>query len=259
MIIFESRISGKFPACWVRNQANFRDLQLTVSNRAAIMVEKDNGLKRYLFERRFLILLILCFTSLLVGPFIGDYHRLRYLFDLVVSVIFLSAMFAIIEKMRQLLISVCLAVPMLVAMWAKYLFESRALAVSGEICGVLFFAYAIIHIVKHMLKQEEVTRETIFAALVIYMLAAFMWARIYSLLEILQPGSFSMPAGHFFGDRLVFLYYSFVTITTLGYGDITPLTDKASALSIIEAISGQIYLVVLVAWLVGMHVSRRSK
>jgi hypothetical protein len=55
------------------------------------------------------------------------------------------------------------------------------------------------------------------------------------------------------------MYFSFVTITTLGYGDIAPLTDKASGLAIIEAFSGQIYLVVLVAWLVGMHVSKRSK
>jgi voltage-gated potassium channel Kch len=56
-----------------------------------------------------------------------------------------------------------------------------------------------------------------------------------------------------------FEYFSFVTITTLGYGDITPVTDKASALALIEAFVGQIYLVVLVAWLVGMYVSRRSK
>jgi hypothetical protein len=56
-----------------------------------------------------------------------------------------------------------------------------------------------------------------------------------------------------------FEYLSFVTITTLGYGDITPITDKASALVIIEAVVGQIYLVVLVAWLVGMHVSQKSK
>jgi len=56
-----------------------------------------------------------------------------------------------------------------------------------------------------------------------------------------------------------FEYFSFITITTLGYGDITPVTDKATALALIEAVVGQIYLVVLVAWLVGMHVSRRSK
>ena len=56
-----------------------------------------------------------------------------------------------------------------------------------------------------------------------------------------------------------FEYFSFITITTLGYGDITPVTDKATALALIEAVVGQIYLVVLVAWLVGMHVSQRSK
>ena len=56
-----------------------------------------------------------------------------------------------------------------------------------------------------------------------------------------------------------FEYFSFVTITTLGYGDIIPLSNKASALALLEALIGQVYLVVLVAWLVGMHVSRRSK
>ena len=58
---------------------------------------------------------------------------------------------------------------------------------------------------------------------------------------------------------LVFQYYSFVTITTLGYGDITPVTEVAKAFSVLEAIVGQLYLVVVVAWLVGMHVSSKSR
>jgi len=58
---------------------------------------------------------------------------------------------------------------------------------------------------------------------------------------------------------LVFQYYSFVTITTLGYGDITPVTEVAKAFSVLEAVVGQLYLVVAVAWLVGMHVSSKSK
>ena len=56
-----------------------------------------------------------------------------------------------------------------------------------------------------------------------------------------------------------FEYFSFVTITTLGYGDIIPLTNRASALALLEALIGQISLVVLVAWLVGMYVSSRAK
>jgi len=224
------------------------------------MTENENaGSNQFMFEHRFLFLLILFFTMLLVGPFIKDYIKLRYIFDLVITAIFLTAIYAIVEKLRHLIITVCLAIPMLVSLWLKYFVEYRGLLVIGEICGILFFAYTIVNILKYMLKQKEITQETIFGALVIYMLMAFMWARVYSLLEMLEPGSFSMPEGHLISNRVIFLYFSFVTISTLGYGDISPLTDKAGGLAIIEAISGQIYLVVLVAWLVGMHVSKRSK
>ena len=224
------------------------------------MTEKQQSSRRaYLAERRFLFILILFFVMLAVGPFIGDYGKLRYIFDLAVSAIFLSAIYAVVEKTRHLIITACLAVPMLAALWSKYFLEIRDLLIFGEICGILFFGYSIVSIFKHVFKQKEVTKETIFAAVVIYLLMAFMWARAYRLLDVLQPGSFSMPAGNVFGDRIVYLYFSFVTITTLGYGDISPLTDKAIGLSVIEAISGQVYLVVLVSWLVGMHVSKRSK
>lgn len=220
---------------------------------------KQISRERYLSEQRFFLLLILFFVMLVVGPFIRDYGKLRYFFDLVVSAIFLSAMYAIVEKTRHLIIAVCLAVPMLLSVWLKYLLDVKAFSITGEICGILFFAYSIYNIVKYLFKQKEVTKETIYAAVVIYMLLAFMWARAYRLLDMIHPGSFSMPEGNVFSDTTVYLYYSFVTITTLGYGDISPLTDKASGLSIMEAISGQIFLVVLVSWLVGMHVSKRSR
>jgi len=79
------------------------------------------------------------------------------------------------------------------------------------------------------------------------------------ILERVSPGSFSFPEKGFRGESMRFEYFSFITITTLGYGDITPVTDKATALALIEAVVGQIYLVVLIAWLVGMHVSQRSR
>lgn len=217
------------------------------------------GARQFLFENRFLFLLILFFTTLLVGSFIHDYLKLRYIFDMAISAIFIFAIYAIAEKIHQLIITICLAMPMFVSLWTRYFTDLEVLSVTGEICGIFFFGYSIYCIVNYLLKQRDVNRETIFAALVIYMLMAFMWARAYSLLEVLRPGSFGLPEGNVFENRVVYLYYSFVTITTLGYGDITPLTDKASGLSIVEAITGQFYLVVLVAWLVGMHVSKRSK
>jgi voltage-gated potassium channel Kch len=86
-----------------------------------------------------------------------------------------------------------------------------------------------------------------------------MWAFAYMILELVVPGSFSQPGGSIRAETMRFEYFSFITITTLGYGDITPLSNRASALALLEALIGQIYLVVLVAWLVGMYVSRKAK
>ena len=114
-------------------------------------------------------------------------------------------------------------------------------------------------ILQEIARSTEVTRETIFAAVVAYLLIALMWAFLYMILELAVPGSFSFPDQSGRQEMMRFEYFSFITITTLGYGDITPLSDRASALAFLEALIGQIYMVVLVAWLVGMHVSRRSK
>ena len=92
-----------------------------------------------------------------------------------------------------------------------------------------------------------------------YLLAALLWAFLYTFLELVDPASFNVDLSEPQGYLLVFQYYSFVTITTLGYGDITPVTEVAKAFSALEAVVGQLYLVVAVAWLVGMYVSRKSK
>ena len=130
--------------------------------------------------------------------------------------------------------------------------------VVGELFGALFIGFVISLLIKYIFNEKEVTKEVIYAAVVVYLLMAIMWSFTYFILEYFYPGSFSIPEGPSRGVYR-FLYFSFVTITTLGYGDVTPLTQKASSLVILEAVTGQMYLVIVVAWLVGMHVSRRSR
>jgi hypothetical protein len=83
-----------------------------------------------------------------------------------------------------------------------------------------------------------------------------MWTFIFVVVETLHPGSFKIPEVQGLETTRQFVYYSFVTLTTLGYGDITPITSMARSLCILEAVIGQLYLVVQVAWLVGVHVSQ---
>jgi len=85
---------------------------------------------------------------------------------------------------------------------------------------------------------------------------ALLWAESYNLIELVSPGSFKFAVLISETGAARFTYFSFVTITTLGYGDIVPATNLARAVSMLEAFFGQIYLVVLVARLVGMHIAQ---
>ena len=214
---------------------------------------------KQLLEARFLVLLILLLSMLVLTPFLDKFVQTRILMDVFLTVIFIFIIYCIRLKRSQAIIAFVLVLPLIIATWATYFVEIKTLSLLTRIFGSLFFAYAAINILRIIVKSEEVTRETIFAAIVAYLLIALMWAFLYMILELVSPGSFSFPDWGSRGETMQFEYLSFVTITTLGYGDITPVTDQASALVLIEAVIGQIYLVVLVAWLVGMYVSRRSK
>ena len=152
-----------------------------------------------------------------------------------------------------------LAIVMLASLFLQYAYPNKGIAAIGMIAGVLFIAVVIACIMVFMLKSEEVNREVIYAAILLYLLAALLWAFVYTFLELVDPASFSIDLSSPQDYMLVFQYFSFVTITTLGYGDISPVSEVARAFAVLEAIVGQIYLVVVVAWLVGMHVSRKSK
>ena len=212
-----------------------------------------------LLEARFLVLLILLLFLLVLTPFLDKFIETRILMDVFLTAIFIFIIYSIRLKRSQAIIAFVLVLPLIIATWSTYFFEIKTLSMLTRIFGALFFAYAAINILRIIVKSEKVTRETIFAAIVAYLLIALMWAFLYMILELVSPGSFSFPDKGSWGEMMRYEYLSFVTITTLGYGDITPVTDQASALVLIEAFVGQIYLVVLVAWLVGMHVSRRSR
>ncbi len=212
-----------------------------------------------LYKSRFFYLIVTILAMILVPPFFKEFVGLRLLLDIFFSVIFISGIYAISHKKHYIVFAVLLALPMIISLWAKYFFVSDYVVIVGRLFGILFFGFAIIPISQFIYKAEDVTKDVLFAAIVVYLLIALMWTFLYGLLEIIQPGSFKIPDVQIQEASQLFLYYSFVTITTLGYGDITPVTEKATSLAVVEAIVGQIYLVVVVAWLVGMHVSSKSR
>jgi len=208
------------------------------------------------FKERFLSLLIFIVAMIIVGPLFEEFVRLSILMDILWSAIFISAVYAVSQKKRHILIAVLLALPMLGSIWTKYYVQPKALVVVGSLCGAAFMLFIIIQMLIFIYSHKEVTRDLIVGAAVVYLLMSLMWTFVFVVVETLHPGSFNIPEGQDIEATRHFLYFSFVTLTTLGYGDITPITPMARSLCVLEAVIGQLYLVVQVAWLVGVHVSQ---
>lgn len=118
-----------------------------------------------------------------------------------------------------------------------------------------FYLAIIVATFRFILTRETVSRNVVYAALSVYLMFAFAWTELYMLLELTHPGSFShvvLPDGQS-PVTVSFFYFSMITITTVGFGDIVPVTPPARMLTICEAMVGQLYLVAVVATVVGLR------
>jgi hypothetical protein len=138
-----------------------------------------------------------------------------------------------------------------------------SVAVLRHLVGAAFLAYVAAVVLRFIYRSGRVTVDTVCASLCVYLLLGIIWALGYSVVDLADPAAFHSagPGGSRApglqpgrGEPVAALYYSFVTLTTLGYGDIVPASPVARALASVEALTGQLYLAVLVARLVGLHI-----
>ena len=222
------------------------------------MPQKLQPLKDILHSKeRFLILMGLMMALLVLGPILEQLVTIRKLIDIFLTAIILSMLYTITSKKRVFYFGWFLAIIMLLSLWLKYFISFELFATVSMTVGVLFTLLVTSQTLQFIITSKTVTREVVYAAMLVYFLLAQLWAMVYTIVDRVDPASFSLPGGQ--GDFLLFEYYSFVTLTTLGFGDITPLTKIAKAFSVLEAVVGQLYLVVVVAWFVGMLVARKSE
>ena len=124
------------------------------------------------------------------------------------------------------------------------------------------FAFFCVTILFYVLGSGRVTSDKIFAAICVYMLLGYGWTFVYSLLLEVQPQSFAATSevarNDYVGRILQLRYFSFMTLTTVGYGDIVPHSQAARTMAILEAVMGQFYLMVLIGRLVGLHIAHGS-
>ncbi len=131
----------------------------------------------------------------------------------------------------------------------------------GSLLSLLaFMLVAITFTLKQVAVGTDITANRLVGAVCVYLLLGVIWAMAYTLINAISPGSFAgFSAMDDPGWDSEWLYFSFVTMTTLGYGDILPISATARSVAYMQAIVGQFYIAVLVAGLVGAYVSKRNK
>ncbi len=215
-------------------------------------------------RRRFFFLLIFLITFIFMGPMLGSDEKDLSISDGLFTVVLLLSAYSASEKKAFLPLVLGILLPAVALIWVDHFHESTSLTVARNILSILFFSFIAGTILSYALRAEKVDFDKISAALCAYLLLGLVWALVYFLLEFLQPGTF-LAGGQAIakagqdGSRASGLgkavYFSFTTLTTLGYGDITGASQTARSLSVLEALIGQIYLVVLVARLVGLEIA----
>ena len=137
--------------------------------------------------------------------------------------------------------------------WMNLLRPSKILQIWADGCSIASILVIAFVLLVQVFSHGRVTHVRIEGAIAVYLLLGTGWAHAYHLVEILQPGSF-ISATTLMSNPSDWAYYSYVTLSTVGYGDITSVKPVARILSVGEALTGQLYLAVLIARLVAMEV-----
>jgi len=143
--------------------------------------------------------------------------------------------------------------------WGEKLSGAPQLDLGALSISVVWLIYADSIIIAHLFKRRDVTVDTILGAMVAYLLVAVAFTFVFEIIEIQNPGSFSGLADGAALNRSELtnsmMYLSLVCITTMGFGDIVPVSDIARPLAVLEGVFGQLYLAVMIARLVGLHIA----
>ncbi len=204
-------------------------------------------------------LLFLLLLYILGSPFLEPYPSLAVLAHVSLSMALLGAVYAINKQKNQRSIAGLLLLPLLTFYWLGFFDIVVFSRISAYLLFTIFYALLIYTFTLQIKGARSVTSKELYATFSLYLIIGLFWGSLYTLLHYISPGAYGgVLLESTNNESHLFNYFSFITLTTLGYGDITPQTAGAAALCQMEAIVGQFFTAVVVAWLVGMFVSKKQ-
>lgn len=221
----------------------------------------------WLYERHYRLLVTFTLVYICVAPFGQAAPWVFWLLEVLVLVLMFLALLSVWGTRRMFIAGVVLLVAQQLLRVAGTLTDQTSAVTTSDGVKLALLLAVLLSIARDIVKSTRVTLNTVFGACSVYLLLALSWQTAYVMLEDQFPGSFQLAVNEpsswtdRFGPMVEsskLLYFSLITLTTVGYGDITPLSAPARSLASVEGVVGQLFIAVIIARFVALEVAHRT-
>ena len=220
-------------------------------------------LARFRFRRFSTVQLLIALGLFFIwAPFVEEIEGGELIVSGLFSLVLLAGVVAVADRKRVLVIAIVLAIPAIAGRWINHFRPDLIPRAVFLVAGLILLAFVIANLLRFILRAPVVTVEVLCASVAAYLMLGLMWTVAYWLVDQLTPGgafSFNTSRGAQSMNGFTGFYFSFITLSTVGYGDITPVSQAARWLAAMEAMTGLLYVAVLIARLVSLYSSAKSE
>ena len=182
--------------------------------------------------------------------------QIYWVFHICYSIVILTSIIYSLTKNQKMSLEAAIGIMAFISFWSEAFFDSRIVMVANLAFNFLFFVFLLNQVIFETIREKEVTVNTLFAVSVGYFILGMMGFWLLTFLDILAPDSF---IGNISQNRSYdLMYYSFVTLTSVGYGDIHTINLEGKAISLLIGIIGQLYVSFTIALIVGKYLNQKK-
>jgi hypothetical protein len=199
-------------------------------------------------------------VMLISAPFIEQLKNGDMVVMLMFTIVLLFAVLAVGNNRMTLVWAIILVIPAVIAKWANHWWPDLTPPTFFPVLGILFIMFVIANLFHFIFRAPCVDSEVLCAGIAAYMMICLLFALAYGLVAFLVPNSFSFTAAAADNSMkgYIAIYFSFITLCTVGYGDIIPVSAAARSLAVTEGAIGVLYVAILIARLVALYSLREN-
>jgi len=220
------------------------------------------GLWRIKFRRFSTVQLLIALGLLFIAaPLVEEIEDGELIVSGLFSLVLVAGVLAVADRKRVLVIAIVLAIPAIGGRWINHFRPDLVPPAVFLVAGLVLVAFVVGNLLRFVLRAPSVNTEVLCASISAYLMLGLLWTMAYWLVDQLTPGgafSFNTNAGTRSMNGFNGFYFSFITLSTVGFGDITPVSRIARWLAAMEAMTGLLYVAVLIARLVSLYSTPKS-